>query len=75
MQAAEAFRENVRTRLDAQHKSISALARDAGIQQASMSKILSGSESVTLQRAERIAEALGATLSELLETHAAVTSH
>lgn len=72
MQAAEAFRENVRSLLTAKDLSISALARAAGIQQASMSKILAGHESVTLQRAERIAEALGVQLAELLSAHAGV---
>ena len=74
MQAAEAFRDNVRSELNAQNLSISALARAAGIQQANMSRILSGSESVTLQRAERISEALGKRLSELLESHAVASN-
>jgi plasmid maintenance system antidote protein VapI len=75
MQAADAFRENVRAKLPEKYKSISALARAAGIQQASMSKILSGHEAVTLQRAERIAAALDSTLQELLESHEVVAAN
>jgi plasmid maintenance system antidote protein VapI len=74
MQAADAFRENVKSQIVERHMSISALARAAGIQQASMSKILSGNEAVTLQRADRIATALGKSLTELLEGSSVATA-
>jgi len=67
MQAADAFRENIKTLLRERDMSISALGRAAGVPQSSMSKILSGHESVTLQRADRIAIALGVRLGALLE--------
>lgn len=66
MEAAELFRLNVRFQLEKQQRSGSELARSAGIQQANISRILSGREAVTLQRAERIADALETPLIALL---------
>lgn len=64
--AAEAFRENVVEMAREQGMSMSTLAELSGTSQANMSRIVNGHEKVTIQRAERISQALGVPLSEIL---------
>lgn len=65
--AAEVFRERVLELLKEQGVSISELARRVGTSQSGMSRILNGHEGVGLDRAERIADALGTSLAEILQ--------
>lgn len=60
------FATNVRRHLEIRSLSIQDLATATGINRANMSRILHGHENVTLQRAERIAEALDVSLAELV---------
>ena len=66
MEKPDIFRTNVRLAMDAKGVSITELARRIGTDRANMSRILSGSEAVTIQRADRIANALDEKLEELL---------
>ena len=61
------FADNVRNQLTESAWSIQDLADACGIARPNLSKILHGKENVTLDRAQRIATALGVTLSELVE--------
>jgi transcriptional regulator with XRE-family HTH domain len=64
--AMSTFIENVRNTLAARGLTIQDLANLTGIARPNLSKILSSKENVTLDRAERIANALGISLSDLL---------
>lgn len=64
--AAEIFRTNVRNVMDERGLKIAELARAIGTARPSMSRILSGKERVTLDRAERIAHELRVELADLL---------
>jgi plasmid maintenance system antidote protein VapI len=61
-----AFRENVRAELEARKISIAAAARDLEMSRPGLHRILEGQEGITLDRAERIANYLGKTLSQML---------
>jgi transcriptional regulator with XRE-family HTH domain len=60
------FSTNVRRHLELQGLSIQELSDACGIARSNLSRILHGHENVTLERAERIAEALEVTLAELV---------
>lgn len=64
--AAEAFRKNVREIMDERGLTITQVAELTGISRPGVSRILSGTEGVTLHRAERIATVLSVPLTELL---------
>lgn len=66
MDKSEIFRTNVRNAMDAKSISITELARRIGTARPTMSRVLSGSEAVTLERADRIAHAVGERLESLL---------
>lgn len=68
------FASNVRRHLDLRSMSIQDLADVCGIHRANLSRILHGHENVTLERAERIAEALEVTLAELVTAPRAVSA-
>lgn len=65
--ASELFRKNLLAVLRERGMSQNDLAELIGTSRPAISKIISGVEGVTLDRADRIATALGFTLSELLE--------
>ena len=64
--ASEVFRKNLKSIIDAQEMTITELAEKVVTSRPSISFILSGDEGVTLDRAERIAKAVGYNLSDLL---------
>lgn len=57
------FCSQIKAFIEASGMTISAAAKQAGIDPGNFSRILNGKERVTLDRAERIANSLGATLS------------
>jgi transcriptional regulator with XRE-family HTH domain len=57
------FCKQIKAFIEASGMTVSAAAEAAGIDPGNFSRILNGKERVTLDRAERIANALGATLS------------
>lgn len=64
------FCTQIRAFIKASGMTVSAAAEQAGIDPGNFSRILNGKEKVTLERAERIANALGATLSvKIKKTH------
>jgi len=63
---AETFRVSVRKSMDDKGVTIQKLADTIGTSRPSMSRILSGGENVSLERAVRIADALETCVSELL---------
>ena len=65
--AADRFRQNVRLLMDDRGLTITELAESVGTSRPGLSRILSGQDGVTLERAERIAKALKVRLSDLLE--------
>lgn len=65
-QAAENFRFNVRALLDQRGLTITKLSGMCGVMRPGLSRILSNKEGVTLDRAEKIAKALGLPLSALI---------
>ena len=66
--AIDVFRKNVRMVLDAHEMTITDLADKVGTSRPSISFILSGSEGVSINRAERISKALGFKLSDMLSS-------
>lgn len=64
--AADLFRHNVRFIMDRDGITMQALAERVGTSRPGISRILSGQDGVTLNRAERIAKALGEPLFALL---------
>lgn len=64
--AMSRFTDNVLAILDDRGTTITWLAAECGISRPNLSKILNGREGVTLERAERIAEALSVELSDLV---------
>ena len=66
--AAEVFRANVRAIIHARGMSSAKLAEMTDIGAPGLCRILAGKEGVTLDRAERIADALNVPLTNLLQT-------
>ncbi len=66
--ATDIFRKNVRAALDAQDMTITELSVRVGTSRPAISFILSGRDGVGLERADRIAKALGFTVAELLSS-------
>ena len=64
---AEVFRQRVREAMDEQGVSNAELARRTNSHAPNISRILAGLEQVSLERADRIAEALSIPLSSLVE--------
>jgi len=65
--AMSEFCTQIRALIKASGLTVSAAAEQAGIDPGNFSRILNGKEKVTLERAERIANAFGATLSVKLK--------
>jgi len=65
--ASELFRRNVRTVLEERGMSIAELANVTKSSRPGLSRVLSGDDGITIERADKIAKALDFTLSELLE--------
>lgn len=63
--AADVFRRNVRRVMDERGINITELAEKIGTSRPAMSRILSGIDGVTIDRAERIAKALKQRLADL----------
>lgn len=61
------FTTNVRREMKDKGWTVAALAEAIGTKQPGLSAVLNGHEGITLARAERIADALGVPLSELVE--------
>lgn len=64
--AMNCLRKNIKALLAARGMSQKDLSEASGIATSNLSRLLNGSEKVTLERAERIAIAFGISLSELL---------
>ena len=60
------FRNTVREVMDEHDITITELAQRVGTSRSGMSCILSGKDGVTIERADRIAKALGVKLSDLI---------
>lgn len=67
MQASEIFCANLRELQVQRGLSIAELARMVGVARPTMSDIINGRENVTLNRAQRIAQAVSVPLTSLLE--------
>lgn len=67
MQASEIFCQNLKDVVEQRHLKISELAKMVGIARPTMSDIINGKENVTLNRAQRIAQAIDVPLTSLLE--------
>lgn len=65
--ASELFRKNLKTAIRERGTTQSKLAEAVGTSESAISNIISGSQGVTIERADKIAKALDFTLSELLE--------
>ena len=63
------FRNNLKKALVAQGMTHQQLADAAGVRRTSISKILSGIEGVSLDRADRLAQAVGIPLSDLISSN------
>lgn len=70
MQASEIFCQNLKDVVEQRHLKISELAKMVGIARPTMSDIINGKENVTLNRAQRIAQAIEVPLTSLLEEKA-----
>lgn len=57
------FAEQLRKMIKRSGKTMQAFAEDIGMDKGNLSRIVNGKECVTIDRAERIADALGATVS------------
>ena len=64
---SEVFRLSVRKEMDDRGITITALAKAVGTSRSGMSCILAGKDNVTLERAGRIAKAIGVPLSDLVD--------
>ena len=73
--AADIFRKNVRRLMDESEINITALAERVGTSRPGMSRILSGIDGVTIERAERIAKALKTSLPDLLSENSEFFAH
>lgn len=67
------FVANVNAIIDDGDLSVSEVARRAGISRPNLSRVLSGLDGCTIERAEKIASAVGVPLEDLLATQVAVT--
>lgn len=67
LNASELFRRNVKTVLDERGMTITQLAELTESSRPGLSRVLSGDDGITIERADKIAKALDFTLSELLE--------
>jgi len=70
MQASEIFCQNLKDVVEQRRLKISELAKMVGIARPTMSDIINGKENVTLNRAQRIAQAIDVPLTTLLEENA-----
>ena len=68
--AMQRFTDNVARIMTDQGITVTGLASSSGIGRPGLSRILNGHEGITLERAEKIAEALGVELSELIAKEA-----
>jgi ribosome-binding protein aMBF1 (putative translation factor) len=66
VQATNTFRENLRAAMQTRGISQRELAEKAGTGYPNLNRVLSGKQNVTLELADRLADALNLTLSELL---------
>ena len=66
VQATNTFRENLREAMDARGISQRDLAEKAGTGYPNLNRVLTGKQNVTLELADRLADALDLTLTELL---------
>lgn len=66
MQATDTFRENLRQIIDTREISQRDLAKRAGTGYPNLNRVLQGKQNVTLELADRIADALDISLTELL---------
>ena len=64
--AAEIFRHNVQTLMDERDINITDLAEATGMSRPGLSRVLSGKEGVTFERAERVASYFGFPLAALI---------
>lgn len=64
--ATDIFRKNIRAVLDVQDMTITELSKRVGTSRPAISFILSGRDGVGLERADRIAKALGFSVAEML---------
>lgn len=62
----QTFRHNVKAMLDVRDMSQQALADAIGCSRSNISRLLNGDEGVTIERADKIAKAVGMPLSVLL---------
>lgn len=65
-EALEAFRRNVRRRIDDGHTTVTELARRSSIARSVLSDVLHGHYGITLANADKVAQALGIPLSTLI---------
>jgi transcriptional regulator with XRE-family HTH domain len=65
--ALDAFRKNVQIRIDEGHITVAELARKSNLSRPVLSDILHGHAGINLTNADKVAQALGLTLSELLD--------
>jgi len=65
-EALLAFRENVRDILERREISIATMAEDLKMSRPGLSRVLHGHESLSIQRAEKIAKFLGVPLAKLI---------
>ena len=72
--AMKRFIDNVKTIMESRGLTVQEVADSCGMRRPNLSVILNGREGVTLDRAERIAEALDVDLSDLISKHPLVTS-
>lgn len=66
MQATNTFRDNLRSLMDSREISQRELAKKAGTGYPNLNRVLQGKQNVTLELADRIADALDISLTELL---------
>jgi transcriptional regulator with XRE-family HTH domain len=65
-EALDAFRKNVRKRIDEGHTTVADLARRSCIARSVLSDVLHGHFGITLANADKVAQALGVPLSTLI---------
>lgn len=65
--ALNSFRRNVKTLLDEHQITLTQMAADIGMSRPGLSRVIHGHDGVTLDRAEKIADYLGVSLSDLIQ--------